>query len=904
MDNGPALSSTGLDEPWKRALISELHLQLPRLVFAAIDRFPLAGGERPPAGEATGQISILAVRATPVAERLDRDAAQQLNALVSAVPVQSHARRLELLVEGAGVAIISWHDVADFAALLLRGNPSCAEAVASSETPLFAGQEWAALRALFGPAECNALLASKPYRNACVGAAMKLMAAGRQPKANKKMQQSQEKGEADQKQKPHEQGKGTRSAIVEAEEKVTSATNQQKELVLGLCRRACDASVGNALRARLEDLTTVARVSKEQLFALASDLMQATKEASHAATELPCEAVGSWVDEVLLRDFQAFSIDCLKESPPADTLPVPQHSPLDLPADWLKRLSTVWPPGAELVFLAQSGSFLYDLHVPSSDSDFSIVYLSRVRDVVGRVPPATYFAHHVNAGFASDKRGEIEYSGKEMGSFLVELAKGNPRNVELLFTEKPHLANSVWQDLRARRRSFLTLPCASQYLGFISDRLHKAAAEIECDDARSFEEAAGKRFSKLLYHAYHKIFELRRVLQGAEPAVALTGSERDFVMELRLRPPASAHVARRCLEEAEKSRAELSDKLDAARASGALPGEVDVGALVAWMHCVRARQAVNAMASAPQETLALKRTQSVDDLAAIRAILTEIEQAEGIRIVYAGYAASSRTLGTTHHGSDHDVKLVFVLRRSEYFGLREPARTFSRSFPAAGGMAQVDVSGWEARHACKLFAQSNPTILHVLYSPVVFVTSQWTQKLQAAAKDTTDWQKLTFAWLQHGRQNFQTYIRSVKRPIRKKYVHVLRPLLCIEWLRGQSDCQGWPPAPLLELAQEVSNQGGLSATELEAVESLTTQREELPQSLPHNSELDTLVERLIAASPSEGLPQRRMGDAMEDARLARWHDLCVSMVEDMSTSDAGNEGIKPASACKVRAAWP
>ena len=31
----------------------------------------------------------------------------------------------------------------------------------------------------------------------------------------------------------------------------------------------------------------------------------------------------------------------------------------------------------------------------------------------------------------ANKAGEIEYSGKEIGTFVLELAKGNPRNIEL-----------------------------------------------------------------------------------------------------------------------------------------------------------------------------------------------------------------------------------------------------------------------------------------------------------------------------------------------------------------------------------------------------------------------------------------------------------------------------------------
>ena len=76
-------------------------------------------------------------------------------------------------------------------------------------------------------------------------------------------------------------------------------------------------------------------------------------------------------------------------------------------------------------------------------------------------------------GFAADKAGEVEYAGKELALFLAELAKGNPKNVEPLFTRAPRRSvheSAVWRALRARRAEFLTGRAVIQYRGFVKDR--------------------------------------------------------------------------------------------------------------------------------------------------------------------------------------------------------------------------------------------------------------------------------------------------------------------------------------------------------------------------------------------------------------------------------------------------
>uniref|UniRef100_A0A7S1RGU4 Nucleotidyltransferase domain-containing protein n=1 Tax=Alexandrium catenella TaxID=2925 RepID=A0A7S1RGU4_ALECA len=291
---------------------------------------------------------------------------------------------------------------------------------------------------------------------------------------------------------------------------------------------------------------------------------------------MPSEAVRAWVDRVRRVDFAAFALRCgAGAAAPAGRA----RSLESLGLEWSERLKTAWPMGADLAFMAQTGSFMYDLQVPSSDCDYSIIFLADPEDLASRTPPATEF-----------------HRGKELGPFLLELAKGNPRNVELLFTEKPHITSPVWQELRSRRHGFVTLRCARQYFGFIMDRLGCASKELEAHsrDGEVLKVGTAKRFSKWLYHAHHKLFGLLRLLETGEPLVALAGQQRDFVLGLRLRPPELRTEAMALLEKAEAQLRQCEGRIQAAEASGALPAEVDAEALLAWLGGVRASQAARA----------------------------------------------------------------------------------------------------------------------------------------------------------------------------------------------------------------------------------------------------------------------------------------------------------------------
>lgn len=73
--------------------------------------------------------------------------------------------------------------------------------------------------------------------------------------------------------------------------------------------------------------------------------------------------------------------------------------------------------------------------------------------------------------------------------------------------------------------------------------------------------------------------------------------------------------------------------------------------------------------------------------------------------------AGSHAYGTSRPGSDTDYRGVYLEPLDRVLSLSAPPQTFDRKDP--------DVTLYELAHFCKLAANANPTVLEVLWSPVV-----------------------------------------------------------------------------------------------------------------------------------------------------------------------------------------
>eukprot|EP00913_Durusdinium_trenchii_P035886 g33579.t1 len=497
-------------------------------------------------------------------------------------------------------------------------------------------------------------------------------------------------------------------------------------------------------------------------------------------------------------------------------------------------------------------SMMSDQSLINPDSLMSTVPQMPREQAVRTLSKALERQEKLEVGFQNEDMIQRDYCGRELGSFITLLAKGNPKNVELLFTRKPNHHSWAWEELLEARECFLTLRCAKQYMGFISERLFRARDLLKGSEGESDEFERGSEFSKLLYHAHHKMLDLGRILRGGCPMVALSGKERQEVLELRLRRP-SRTDAQALLEKAEAQRAHLASELKVVEASKARPAEVDANALNKWLRSVRVRMALGVNRGAmPRPLGSLPRTRSCEEQQAIKDLIDEIAFSQKIKVVIAGRNPLGLQNGATIQQAHASTE------RSMYFGLQSLTTTFKQHFPGAAGGCDVEISGWEARHALQMLAEDNPAVIGVLSTPSAFVGEEWRERLLQIATKWTDRGRLMVHWYNHARRNFQSYIKSNDSPLRKRYVHVLRPLLSVAWQRREKG-SNFPPLDLAELLQQVTDLGAVAAAEAAAVSSLIHQVEELPEALPRSSQLDELIVRLLqdekmpSSKPSSGL---------------------------------------------------
>lgn len=161
---------------------------------------------------------------------------------------------------------------------------------------------------------------------------------------------------------------------------------------------------------------------------------------------------------------------------------------------------------------------------------------------------------------------------------------------------------------------------------------------------------------------------------------------------------------------------------------------------------------------------------------AILKTLSEIERQNNIKILYA-VESGSRAWGFASPDSDYDVRYIFVRPLRDYLRI-EPLKD-----TVQGPLDDVlDFSGWDLRKTLELLRKTNPSLMEWLGSPIVYRTTPEWEALRAHFPQFFN----PFANMQHYvsmmTTNWKTYIAKQEQVKLKRYLYVLRPLLCCLWL--------------------------------------------------------------------------------------------------------------------------
>lgn len=174
----------------------------------------------------------------------------------------------------------------------------------------------------------------------------------------------------------------------------------------------------------------------------------------------------------------------------------------------------------------------------------------------------------------------------------------------------------------------------------------------------------------------------------------------------------------------------------------------------------------------------------------IQQSLRNVISTETVTILLA-IESGSRAWGFASQDSDYDVRFIYVRPINNYLRL-QPVRDVIE-LPIVD---ELDINGWDLKKAIGLLLKSNPPILEWLQSPIVYMQNTAFKPLQAAALQFFDPVRTSHHYLSMALKN-QKYLQH-DLVMRKKYLYVLRPLLCLEWITTQNTIPPMEFSKLLE----------------------------------------------------------------------------------------------------------
>ena len=131
--------------------------------------------------------------------------------------------------------------------------------------------------------------------------------------------------------------------------------------------------------------------------------------------------------------------------------------------DFIKEKS----PNAIPLYLVVRGSHAYGTNVPTSDTDYSGIFIQSMEDILGNK-----YIEQIN----DDKNDTVIY---EVRRFLELLSKNNPTVLELLNTPEDCIIykDPVFDEILNNRDKFITKICANSFGGYAKMQIQKAKGQ-------------------------------------------------------------------------------------------------------------------------------------------------------------------------------------------------------------------------------------------------------------------------------------------------------------------------------------------------------------------------------------------------------------------------------------------
>lgn len=210
--------------------------------------------------------------------------------------------------------------------------------------------------------------------------------------------------------------------------------------------------------------------------------------------------------------------------------------------------------------------------------------------------------------------------------------------------------------------------------------------------------------------------------------------------------------------------------------------------------------------------------------------LDAIEKKHNIKILYA-VESGSRAWGFASPDSDYDVRYIFIRRPEDYLRVDTLRDTIE------GPLDEVmDFSGWDIRKTLELLRRCNPSLMEWVQSPIVYLTTELWQSLAEQVPAYFQVRANMHHYLSMVMGNWNTSLKpSLEQVKAKKYLYVLRPILCCRWLERFGTV---PPVPFDRLCEAV-----LPAELRTATEELLRKKKQVDETalIPRIPELDAFI---------------------------------------------------------------
>lgn len=138
--------------------------------------------------------------------------------------------------------------------------------------------------------------------------------------------------------------------------------------------------------------------------------------------------------------------------------------------------------GRKIIFKCRTGSHLYGTNRPTSDEDYSGVFLPSTEDLLSiQKGPEELTENKKNSAGSQNEFGDIDCKFFSIQKFIRLASEGQPGQLEMLFAPKEMIIISTpeWDELKSHISSFLSKRAIVPFIGFCLSQAHRAVIKGE-----------------------------------------------------------------------------------------------------------------------------------------------------------------------------------------------------------------------------------------------------------------------------------------------------------------------------------------------------------------------------------------------------------------------------------------